>query len=103
MNGVPDERDLTGAWVCLSRTDLNSKTDEIYYYQIIGLPVFINPSDSEPVATVASIFETAAHEILVTRKPDGKDVLFPFVDHVVTLDLQEGKVIIPDYQDYDLE
>jgi 16S rRNA processing protein RimM len=45
-----------------------------------------------PIGEVAETFETAAHEVLVVRTPDG-DVLVPFtMEHVPGVDLGSGRV-----------
>ncbi len=51
---------------------------------------------SRPVGTVADVLSGPAQEILAIATPDGETVLVPLVDEVVTVDLDEGVVKLPE-------
>ena len=71
--------------------------DELPSYRVadlIGLAVLELPS--RPVGTVADVLSGPAQEILAIATPDGETVLVPLVDEVVTVDLDEGVVKLPE-------
>lgn len=55
--------------------------DEYYDHQLIGLAVY---ADGEVLGEVHEIVHLPAQDLLAVRRPDGRDVLVPFVAAVVT-------------------
>ena len=94
LKGVDDRRaaaTLRGEALILDRTELDSpEEDEFYVADLVGLTAV--DEAGTPFGEVAETFETAAHEVLVVRTPDG-DVLVPFtMGHVPGVDLGLGRV-----------
>lgn len=70
-----------------------TETDEYYDHQLEGLRV--RTVEGVDVGTVAEVLHTAAGELLSVTKPDGAEVLVPFVTAIVpTVSLAEGVVEI---------
>ena len=94
LKGVDDRRAaaaLRGEALVLDRADLDSPEEgEFYVADLVGLTAV--DGAGTPIGEVAETFETAAHEVLVVRTPDG-DVLVPFtMEHVPGVDLGAGRV-----------
>ncbi len=94
LKGVDDRRAaaaLRGEALVLDRTDLDDPEEgEFYVADLVGLTAV--DAAGAPIGEVAETFETAAHEVLVVRTPDG-DVLVPFtMEHVPGVDLGLGRV-----------
>ena len=94
LEGVADRRmaaSLRGEALVLDRADLDSPEEgEFYVDDLVGLTAV--GEAGAPLGEVAETFETAAHEVLVVRTPDG-DVLVPFtMEHVPGVDLESGRV-----------
>ncbi len=95
LKGVDDRRAagaLRGEALTLDRTELDSpEQDEFYVADLVGLTAVDEAGAS--IGEVAQTFETAAHEVLVVRTPDGDDVLVPFtMEHVPGVDLESRRV-----------
>ncbi len=94
LKGVDDRRAaaaLGGEALLLDRAELGSPEEgEFYVGDLVGLAAL--DEAGERVGEVAETFETAAHEVLVVRTPDG-DLLVPFtMEHVPGVDLDTGRV-----------
>ena len=94
LKGVDDRRAaaaLRGEALVLDRADLDSPEEgDFYVADLVGLTAV--DGEGAPLGEVAETFETAAHEVLVVRTPDG-DVLVPFtMEHVPGVDLGAGRV-----------
>ena len=94
LKGVDDRRAaaaLGGEDLLLDRAELDSPEEgEFYVGDLVGLTALDEAGES--LGEVAETFETAAHEVLVVRTPDG-DVLVPFtMEHVPGVDLGSGRV-----------
>ena len=94
FKGVDDRRAaaaLRGEALVLDRADLDSPEEgDFYVADLVGLTAL--DEAGTPLGEVAETFETAAHEVLVVRTPDG-DVLVPFtMEHVPGVDLGSGRV-----------
>ncbi len=81
--GVPVER----------RASL-TEPDEFYVTELIGCAV---ATGSEELGEVVDVYEGAANDALVVRRPDGENVLVPFThDAVEELDLAARRIRIRD-------
>lgn len=54
--------------------------DEVFFHDLVGLRVV---ADGEPVGTVREVLELPASEMLVVRRPDGREAMVPFVRELV--------------------
>lgn len=63
---------------------------EVLYRDLVGLEVI---ADGERVGTVEDVLDTAAGELLLVRRPGGKELLVPFVGEMVRrIDLAGGRL-----------
>lgn len=80
-----DAENLKGAQIFLRRSDFpKPNQDEYYWIDLVGLSV--KNRDNLLLGTVDSIFESAAHAVLVikTQQQDSKhELLIPFVAHYI--------------------
>ena len=93
-----DVEELDGWWICVEQERLIAGSDELYWFQVLGLPV--RDEAGEAVATTAGYLETGAHGVLRLETPDGQEVLIPFVEQFVSVDLEGGCLRIPDFADF---
>ena len=85
---------LKGEELLLDREELDAPEEgEFYVSDLVGLGAFDDAGGA--VGTVSDTFETAAHEVLVVRDRDGRDLYVPFtLEHVPDLDLKSGRVVV---------
>jgi 16S rRNA processing protein RimM len=98
LTGVGDRNaadELRGTLFLVESGDLPpiDDPDEFYDHQLEGLAV--RTLDGTAVGTVTEVLHTAAGELLSIKKPDGTELLVPFVSAIVTaVSLAEGTVDI---------
>lgn len=90
---------LTNHRLFIEREDLPALAEgEFYLTDLVGLEVRLPGPDGaagERLGVVAGFFETKAHGVCVIRRDGGKEVLVPFLDHVVLdIDVGEGWVCL---------
>lgn len=67
--------------------------DEHYVHDLIGAEV-VDP-DGEVLGTLASVEETAAHDLFVISRPDGRESFVPVVDAFVrSIDAEAMRIVI---------
>ena len=67
--------------------------EEFYDHQLVGLRVAT--VDGEPVGELVEVLHLPGHDVLSVRRPDGGEVLVPFIAAMVpTVDLGEGVVLV---------
>lgn len=67
--------------------------EEFYDHQLIGLAVVT--VDEEPVGEVIEILHLPAQDVFAVRRPDGREVLIPFVAEIVPeVDLEDRRLVI---------
>ena len=67
--------------------------DEFHDFQLVGLSVQL--PDGEPVGTITRINHGPGADMLIVKRPDGRESLIPFVTAIVpTVDLAAGRVVI---------
>jgi len=72
-------------------TDLDE--GEFYFHEIIGCTVYTDTE--EEVGTISEILTPGANDVWVVKGPKGKDVLIPYIEHIVKeVDITNKKVII---------
>ena len=86
-----------GAEIWVSRTDFPSApAGEYYWVDLVGCEV-VN-REGAGLGTVRAVEDYGAHPILLTRDPDGRDRMIPFVEaFLVEVDV-EGRRIVADWQ-----
>ncbi|WP_405011418.1 ribosome maturation factor RimM [Kitasatospora sp. NBC_01539] len=67
--------------------------DEYYDHQLIGLDVVL--SDGTLVGELTEVLHLPYQDLLTVTRPDGTEVLVPFVEQIVpTIDLEEQRAVI---------
>lgn len=67
--------------------------DEFYDHQLIGLRAELE--DGTALGLVDDVVHAPAEELLAVRKPDGDELMIPFVSAIVpTVDLAGGRVVV---------
>ncbi|MGY0070006.1 ribosome maturation factor RimM [Streptomyces sp. QTS137] len=67
--------------------------DEYYDHQLIDLDVVTR--DGQPVGRITEISHLPTQDLFVVERPDGSEVLVPFVEQIVTgIDLEEQRAVI---------
>ncbi len=67
--------------------------DEFYDHQLVGLAVFT--VGGKPVGAVTETLHLPGQDVLAVRRPDGREVLVPFVAQMVpTVDVAAGRIVI---------
>lgn len=67
--------------------------DEFYYHEIIGCEVYTD--EGEKLGEITEILSPGANDVWVVKRPQGKDVLLPFIDDVVLdVDVNNKKVTV---------
>jgi 16S rRNA processing protein RimM len=97
VEGIESREDaspLKGEELLLDRGDLDPPGEgEFYVTDLVGLAAM--DGTGRAVGTVSDTFQTAAHEVLVVREQDGRDLYVPFtLEHVPELNLESGRVVI---------
>ena len=67
--------------------------EEFYDHQLVGLAV--RTVTGEPVGELAEVLHLPGQDVLAVRRPDGTEVLVPFVAEIVpAVDLDAGQVLV---------
>ncbi|MFI9275345.1 ribosome maturation factor RimM [Kitasatospora sp. NPDC052896] len=73
--------------------ELPEEEDEYYDHQLIGLDVVL--LDGTPVGELTEVVHLPYQDLLTVTKPDGTEVLIPFVARIVpTIDLENQRAVI---------
>jgi len=81
--------------------------DEFHDFQLVGLAVVVGPADvagddgaagyaaGEQIGEIVRVNHGPGADMLIVRRPDGRDSLIPFVKAIVpTVDIAAGRVVI---------
>jgi 16S rRNA processing protein RimM len=67
--------------------------DEYYDHQLVGLRVVT--MDGHEIGTVAEMLHLPTQDVFAVKRPDGREVLIPFVEEIVPeVDLRERAVLV---------
>ncbi|WP_251095121.1 ribosome maturation factor RimM [Streptomyces sp. Caat 7-52] len=73
--------------------ELPEDEDEYYDHQLIDLDVVTE--DGTEVGRITEISHLPSQDLFIVERPDGSEVLIPFVEEIVTeIDLEEQKAVI---------
>ncbi len=97
LEGVKDReaaQALRGQWVLADEAGLAALPDgEFYWYQLVGCRV--ETEDGVPVGMVQELWETGAHDVLVIRSEDGRQVLVPTAKELLPqIDLKAKRLVV---------
>jgi 16S rRNA processing protein RimM len=86
---------MRGVLLCVNSEDLpgSDDPDEFSDHQLVGLAA--ETADGEEIGEVIRVDHAPASDLLVVRRPDGRDALVPFVKAIVPeVDLAGGRVVL---------
>ena len=64
-----------------------------YFHEIIGCKMYTD--QGEEIGTIREILATGANDVWVVKRKEGKDLLIPYIEEIVTeINIDEKKVII---------
>ena len=91
---------LKGLEILVSRADFPSApAGEYYWVDLVGCAV--TNREGASLGTVRAVEDYGAHPLLLTREPDGRDRMIPFVgDFIVAVDIAARRIVVdwqPDY------
>ncbi|WP_190130386.1 ribosome maturation factor RimM [Streptomyces mashuensis] len=67
--------------------------EEFYDHQLIDLDVVL--TDGTPVGRITEISHLPSQDLFIVERPDGSEVMIPFVEEIVTgIDLDEQRAVI---------
>ncbi|WP_406282198.1 ribosome maturation factor RimM [Embleya sp. NBC_00896] len=74
-------------------TELPEDPEEYYDHQLVGLDVVT--ADGEAVGELAEVVHLPSQDLLLVRRPDGREVMIPFVHQIVPeIDLENQRAVI---------
>ncbi len=85
---------LLGRFVLGETAELEALPEgEFYWYQLVGCRV--ETEAGEPVGIVRELWETGAHDVLVIRSEDGRQILVPTAKELLpVIDLKEKRLVV---------
>ena len=85
---------LRGRFVLAEEHELEPLPDgEFYWFQLVGCRV--ETEDGERVGTVTELWETGAHDVLVVRTPDGRQLLLSTARELLpVIDLERRRLVV---------
>ncbi len=97
LEGVHDRgaaSDLRGTELLLDRSELDATEEgEFYVGDLVGLEAY--DESGEKVGSVADLFATPAHDVLVVRGEGGEERYVPFThEHVPEVDPEGGRLVV---------
>lgn len=96
VDTMSDAEQLAGFDVVVPEGELYElpEGEDVYYdFDLVGCHV--ETMAAEPVGDVERVMRTAAHDLLVVRRPDGREALIPFVDEICpTVDLEAKRIVV---------
>ncbi len=73
--------------------ELPEAEDEYYDHQLMDLDVVL--ADGTEVGRITEISHLASQDLFIVERPDGTEVMIPFVEEIVTeIDLEEQRAVI---------
>ncbi len=90
---TPEVEALRGRTLLLPRAELEPlDSNEVFVHQLVGLGV---RAGDQAVGVVREVFDAPGGPLLEVRRPDGRDLLLPFVaEMIVRVDVEGGTLEI---------
>ncbi|MEU2230843.1 ribosome maturation factor RimM [Streptomyces vietnamensis] len=74
-------------------TELPEEEDEYYDHQLIDLDVVL--ADGTEIGVITEISHLPSQDLFIVERPDGTELMIPFVGEIVTeIDLEEQRAVI---------
>lgn len=93
-DNINDIEHMKGSVLYIKKEQLTELNEgEYYYYEIIGC--MVETLDGELIGEIDHILAPGANDVWVVKTAQGKEILIPYIDHVVkNVDISAKKVII---------
>jgi 16S rRNA processing protein RimM len=92
IDSVTSAETIRGADVFVERQNLSRADDEVFWFELIGLSVFLDTG--EEIGRVSKIIPTPAHDIYVVRKGP-EEYMIPAVHEVVKeINIRAGRIVV---------
>ena len=96
IQGPAEAEPYRKAEILIHKEDLSREEDEYFWYEIIGLEVYLNTG--EFLGKIHHIIPTGSNDIYVARK-EGHEILIPAVHDIVEkIDLDSKRIIISEIE-----
>ena len=96
IQGPAEAEPYRKAEILIHKEDLSREEDEYFWYEIIGLEVYLNTG--EFLGKIHQIIPTRSNDIYVALK-EGKEILIPAVHDIVEkIDLDSKRIIISEIE-----
>lgn len=94
MLSIQDVEQFKGALLKVDENQLSELDEgEYYFHEIIGCKMYTD--QGEEIGTIREILATGANDVWVVKRKEGKDLLIPYIEEIVTeINIDEKKVII---------
>lgn len=93
ISSIEEAEKLKNQTVYIDRDALGELPEGVYYIaDIIGLAAFDESGNA--VGTIVDIFNTGANDIYDIKREGKKNLLLPVIDDVITVDLENERVIV---------
>ncbi|MGY0691533.1 ribosome maturation factor RimM [Virgibacillus sp. FSP13] len=94
LDNINDVEHFKGAQLKITEAQLTDLDEnEYYYHEIIGCDVYT--TEGKMLGTIKEILAPGANDIWVVKRPQGKDLLIPYIEDVVKqIDIEANKVVI---------
>jgi 16S rRNA processing protein RimM len=94
MPSIQNVEQFKGALLKVDENQLSELDEgEYYFHEIIGCQVYTD--QGEEIGTIREILATGANDVWVVKRKEGKDLLIPYIEEIVTeINIDEKKVII---------
>jgi 16S rRNA processing protein RimM len=74
-------------------TEIPEEEDEYYDHQLIDLDVVL--ADGTEIGVITEISHLPSQDLFIVERPDGTELMIPFVEEIVTeIDLEEQRAVI---------
>jgi len=96
IHGPAEAEPYRKAEILIHKEDLSREEDEYFWYEIIGLEVYLNTG--EFLGRIHHIIPTGSNDIYVARR-EGQEILIPAIHDIIEkIDLDSKKIIISEIE-----
>ncbi|TXC91981.1 ribosome maturation factor RimM [Metabacillus litoralis] len=94
MNSIQDVEPFKGSLLKVTEDQLTELDDgEYYFHEIIGCQMFTD--EGLEIGVIREILATGANDVWVVKRKEGKDLLVPYIDDIVSeINIEDKKIII---------
>ncbi len=94
IDTLEDAQKLVGQYLYINRNDGIMADDVFFIQDIIGCTVK-NAETGEVYGKVTDVYQNGAADVFSMKQPDGRELMFPYIDDVVkSIDVENGIILI---------